>query len=336
MTLHPIFSDGLILQAHQPIRIFGEGGGKVTASFCGITVEKEFCGTKWILELAPLDYGGPYQMNITMDGRTVVLNDIFIGDVYLISGQSNMQFKTKELNDTSDYENNPRLRLFSTTRVSGGERFTPEDGWVNATKDTVGDFSAIGYLFGKELQHKTGHAIGLVSLCQGAAAIQCFLPPYVFQQTPTLDVPFEKRYDMQYSWNRHPSILFEFALTKIAPFSFGAVVWYQGESNCSEAESYLYFDYLQNLIISWRKELCTDDLPFVVVQIHDYTPRDTEHWHRIQKAQETIAEKIPLVKTVFTKDVCEHDRIHPLKKQEVSHRVALALSKFEDRKTVSG
>lgn len=328
MTLNPVFSDGLVIQANQPTRVFGEGGGHVRVEFCGQTIEKDFCGTKWVIELQPLNYGGPYEMKITLDNRLSVLKDVFVGDVFLIAGQSNMQFKLSEINVPEAYAENSNLRLFSTTRVEGGERFTPDDGWVKATTDTVADFSAIGYMFGQELQLKTNHAIGLISLYQGAAAIQCFLPSCVFEQNPHLVIPFERRYDMNYVWNEHPSILFDFALAKISPFSFGGVVWYQGESNCSEEESQIYYDLLHHLITSWRKELCSDNLPFVVIQIHDFIHRDTISWHTIQKAQEEIAEKEKWVKTVITKDVCETDRIHPLRKKEVAHRVVKALTEF--------
>lgn len=330
MTLNPIFSDGLVFQANQSIRIFGEGGGKVKVEFCNEVVEKDFCGTKWVIELQPRSYGGPYEMKITLDNRQIVLKDVFVGDVFLIAGQSNMQFKLSEINVPEEYAENLNLRLFSTTRVQGGERFTPDDGWVKATKDTVGSFSAIGCMFGQELQQKTQHVIGLISLYQGAAAIQCFLPSYVFEQNPHFAIPFEERFDMDYPWNKYPSILFDFVLTKISPFSFGAVVWYQGESNCSVKESEIYEDLLHHLIASWRKELCSEDLPFVVIQIHDYMPRNTVSWHRIQKAQEDISGKEKRVATVFTKDVCETDQIHPLRKKEVAHRVAEAVTKLMD------
>ena len=332
MHLNPMFSDGLVLQANQPVRIFGEGGGTVRVEFCGQTVQNTFCGTKWMVELEPLDYGGPYEMKVTLGNRQSLLNDVYIGDVYLIAGQSNMQWKLSEIGAPEEYADNPLLRLFSTTRVQGGERFDPVDGWVRASTDTAGDFSAIGYLCGQRLQRETGHAIGLVSLYQGAAAIQCFLPSYVFEQNPRFVIPAEERFDMTYPWNAHPSILFDFALTRISPFSFGGVVWYQGESNCSEAESRIYHDLLHWLITSWRKELCSDTLPFVVIQIHDYLPRDTENWHMIQKAQENIANEEELVETVITKDVCETNLIHPLHKKEIANRVAQALTKLMNRR----
>ena len=336
MLLHPVFSDGMVIQANRPIRIFGEGGGTVRVEFCGKTAEKTTVGTKWEVELEPQDYGGPYEMRLYLEQRKVVLSDIYVGDVFLIAGQSNMQLKMSEIGSREEYPeeytDNPGLRLLSTARVQGGERFEPTDGWVKASPDTTGDFSAVGYLCGNRIRKKTGHAVGLISLYQGAAAIQCFLPSYVFAENPQFCIPENERFDMAYPWNSHLSILFDFALTRIAPYSFGGVVWYQGESNCSEAESRLYRDMLHHLIHSWRKELRADTLPFVVIQIHDYLPRDTASWHAIQKAQEDIAETERLVETVRTRDVCETNLIHPLHKTEVAYRAAEAWMRLMEKR----
>lgn len=339
MLLNPIFTDGMVLQANQPIRIFGstqstvgEGGGTVRVDFCGQTAENTFRQPEWLLELAPVDYGGPYEMKITLDGRTVTLHDIYVGDVYLISGQSNMQFKLAAMEKPELAADNPLVRLYSTTRVEGGERFTPADGWVKAAVDTTPDFSAIGFLFGQRIQQDTGHAVGLVTLYQGAAAIQCFLPQYVFDENPQFVIPFDQRYDMGFPWNEVNSIFFDFTLKKLSPFSFGGVVWYQGESNCSEAEGKIYHDMLREMIRAWRKELRTDDLPFAVVQIHDYIPRDTVSWHTIQKAQEDIASEEPFVRTIITKDVSETDLIHPLNKAPVAYRAAEAIMELQSER----
>lgn len=84
------------------MRVFGTGGGNIRIDFCGKTYAAEKTGAAWCMELAPGDYGGPYEMTVTMDGRTQVLRDLYFGDVYLLSGQSNMQFKLKEADYTED------------------------------------------------------------------------------------------------------------------------------------------------------------------------------------------------------------------------------------------
>ena len=167
MRLNALFCDGAIFQANKPVRVFGTGGGNIRIDFCGKTYAAEKTGAAWCMELAPGDYGGPYEMTVTMDGRTQVLHDLYFGDVYLLAGQSNMQFKLKQAEYTEDMcEDDALLRLFSTERVDSGERFFPQDGWVKAQKTTVTDWSCIGYFVGRELRKQTGKAIGLIGCYQ--------------------------------------------------------------------------------------------------------------------------------------------------------------------------
>lgn len=193
-----MFCDGAVFQANKPIRIFGTGGGKVDIDFLGKNYSAEIVGVEWEIELPPMQYGGPYEMNVTMDGRKLTLHDIYIGDVYLLAGQSNMQFKLKE----SDYGEDMRaddslLRLFSTERVNGGESFFVQDGWIKAKKTNVAEWSCIGYFVGKELRKRTGHAVGIIACYQGAADIQTYLPDSAFTNQSFI-IPEKERFDMEY------------------------------------------------------------------------------------------------------------------------------------------
>lgn len=322
-----MFCDGAIFQANKPIRLFGTGGGRLEINFCGNSFEAEKVGAHWEAELPAMPYGGPYEMEITLDGRKQTLHDLYLGDVYVLAGQSNMQFKLRE----SDYDlalckKDSRLRLFSTERVQGGERFFPQDGWILADETNTADWSCLGYLIGKELREKTGHAVGLITCYQGAADLQCFLPDSAFEN-PAFRIPEQERFDYDYPWNKGHSLLYDFQVKQITPYSAAAVIWYQGESNASPKESELYGEMLSCLIQSWRRDFKDEGLPFIVVQIADYKGRDNAFWHRIQQAQEEIQQKEPFVKTVISRDVCESTDIHPKRKYELAKRIAEAISK---------
>ena len=330
LKLNSLFTDGLVLQANRPIRIFGEGAGTIVVTLGSTTADRSFTEEAWVLELPAMPYGGPYEMHIMLNGEKTVLRDVYIGDVYLIAGQSNMQLKFREMErPAEEYIGAPLLRLYTNPRLEE-EPFSPEDGWVTATPETVGNFSAIGYLAGWELQETTGHAVGLITLYQGAAAIQCFIPATVFDRHPELVIPAADRFDMAYPWNEKNGILFDLNVLAIAPFSVGGVIWYQGESNCSDAESAVYADLLREMIAAWRETMQDKQLPFAIVQIHDYQYRDYPAWHRIQEAQAAVAAADERAALIVTKDVCEHDQIHPLKKQEVAHRVVKVLLKWQE------
>lgn len=325
MRLNALFCDGAIFQANKPVRIFGTGGGNLEIEFCGKTYAEEKTGACWCMELAPGDYGGPYEMTVTMDGRTQVLRDLYFGDVYLLAGQSNMQFKLKQAEYTEDMcEDDALLRLFSTERVDSGERFFPQDGWVKAQKTTVTDWSCIGYFVGRELRKQTGKAIGLIGCYQGAADIQTFLPESAFEN-PAFQLADKDRFDIHYPWNAGHSQLYNFQVKQLLPVSLAAVLWYQGESNDSDKESLVYGEMLSCLIASWRAAFQDEALPFAVVQIADFDGRNNVYWHRIQKAQEEISQTEANVSTVISRDVCETSDIHPKKKYELAMRLVKAI-----------
>ena len=322
MRLNEIFCDGAVFAANKPIRIFGTGGGLAEIEFFGKSYSAEMVGAKWEMELPPMPYGGPYEMNVTLDGRKQTLHDIYIGDVYLLAGQSNMQFKLKE----SDYGEDMRgddwlLRLFSTERVSAGESFFVQDGWVKAKKTNAGEWSCIGYFVGKELRKRCGHAVGLIACYQGAADIQAYLPDSAFSN-PSFAIPDDDRFDMEYPWNEGHSQLYNFQLKQVIPYQCTAVLWYQGESNVPKKESAVYGDMLSCLFESWRAAFKDKELPFVVVQIADFVGRDHAFWHKIQQIQEEIQHKEKNVITVVSRDVCESTDIHLKKKYELAMRIA--------------
>ena len=136
-------------------------------------------------------------------------------------------------------------------------------------------------------------------------------------------VPDEQKYTdkVRYPAFNYEGKMYEICFSKIAPFAFSAVVWYQGESNTSEAESKIYGKQLEILIHSWREDLRDYSLPFSVVQIHELIPRLTEEWKRIQSEQKRVAARVPNTHLVVSRDVCETDVIHPKNKSRLAKRV---------------
>lgn len=326
MRLNDLFCDNVVFQANKPIRIFGTGGGEVEVELCGNRVKELSVGTDWQVELPPMPYGGPYELAVSLDGKKQTFQNVYIGDVYILGGQSNMQFKL----GMSDYntelcENDSMLRLFSTERVEKGESFFPQDGWVMADTANAANWSCLGYLVGKELREKNGYAVGLITCYQGAAKIQCFLPKEAFEDS-AINIPQEDRYDSQYPWNRVDSLLYDFQVKKIAPFSVAGVIWYQGESNSSDKESEIYGKMLSALIYYWRVAFKDEDLPFTVIQLADYIYANKEAWRKIQQAQYEIQFSEKNVKTVICRDICESNDIHPKQKSELAKRIAYTLS----------
>ncbi len=324
VTLNPIFASGMVLQANKTIRIFGDGDGFVSVTLFGETKSTASNG-KWLVEFDPHNYGGPYEMTVTLDGAIKELDNIYFGDVYLLSGQSNIQFKMWERKEPSDiYEGNENVRLFTVDRIEENteERFGIKDGWITLTKENAKDFSAIGYYLSQELAKD--RKIGLIACYQGASVIQSWLQKDVALR-PELQVE-NKFADLEWFpiWNID-GLLYNYMLSKIIPFSMASVIWYQGESNASIDEAKIYLRFLDALTSSWREDFMDDALEFIIIQLADYDERNTEGWHLIQEAQLKAQDELKNVKTVICRDVCETNDIHPRSKKELSLRIAKAL-----------
>lgn len=147
-----------------------------------------------------------------------------------------------------------------------------------------------------------------------------------------LDIPSEKlHHDWKqpgYFWNR-PGMLYHFMLERLIPYSFGNVVWYQGESNTSIAESEIYGDLLRMMIDNWRAVFHDDKLPFAVVVIADF--REGEDWEGVQKAQEDAQNHIDGVVSVKSGDISEKHMIHPVTKWRLAKRI---FSAMRDKHTI--
>lgn len=360
MNLNSIFSDHMILQANKPVRVFGLGAGSVTVELADKTAAITATGSNWLVELPAFDYGGPYEMTVTLNGEVKQFTDIWFGDVYLLSGQSNNQFKLWQSNTPKEYyADNDSLRLFTVDRLEDegkhvwtaegwksfrkdgtpgcfdGEHYEAKDGWIPAQADLVQFWPALGYLFGIELLKTSDRKIGLIACYQGASVIQSWIPAHHLEGTE-LDIPFALRSDSfknpEYIWNGD-GILYEGMLKTILPIPMKAVVWYQGEANTTGADSshHIYAGMLTSLIDKWRLDFQDDRLPFIVIQIHDYIHglnRKNGDWRAVQAAQEAVCNTVAHTHLVKSNDVCETDDIHPKSKLALSLRIADTIKNF--------
>ena len=329
MKLDTIFSSNMVFAAGKPIRIYGEGKGIAEITFADKTVKVYSDCDRWLVELEPMQYGGPYVLKAVFDNEDVVLDDIYVGDVYLFAGQSNMQFKLRESTaPESMYETNDMLRLFSTDRIEKTDRFTSKDGWVKSEKDEVGDWSAIAYLVSNEISKTKGNAVGVIAAYQGASVIESWLPEGLTDELGISLADDEKYFDHFYEdfkdWNQDGK-LYSYALMQIFPFAVSGVIWYQGESDTTVEEARIYDKELSALIHVVREGFLDNELPFIVVQIADFDRRIDEAWKLLQRKQYDIQFTESNVKTVISADVCESDDIHPPTKHKLAHRIAMRL-----------
>ena len=191
VSLAKIFQDNMVLQRGKPCTIWGNAaaGEKITCTF----QQRNYTATaakngKWKVELPAQNAGGPYDL-VFKGNNTISLHNVLFGDVWICGGQSNMQFKVKELavkETDSILDNNPNLRIFTVNiatdlvprqDIAGGE-------WKVSTVDDIQNFSAVAFFFGRFIQQKLNIPIGLISDNLGATSVEEWMSPEAVQQFP--------------------------------------------------------------------------------------------------------------------------------------------------------
>lgn len=193
VTLPHVISDGMVLQRDLPLPIWGWAapGERIT-----VTLGEQKLSTtadedgRWLLRLEPFSAPGPHEMIVTGKNR-IVLKDILVGEVWIASGQSNMQMSVNasanatEETAAADY---PRIRLFSVPRKLAGLPAADVDAkWEVCSSKTVAGFSAAAYYFGRELHKKLDVPVGLINSSWGGTRIEPWTPPFGFAAVPAVE-----------------------------------------------------------------------------------------------------------------------------------------------------
>lgn len=323
MKLAPIFNHHAIFQANKPICIFGSGTGTAEVVFDGEHHKTASVNDAWCVTLSPRSYGGPYELLVTLNGKTSVYTDIYVGEVLLLAGQSNMGLKLhKTTFPEEQYEENPLLRYFAAERFGEEDRTAPQDGWIFCTKKNAAYFSALGYHLGMRMSREMKIAVGLVACYLGSSKIESWIPKEIAEREEFY-LPPEEKFDSPYVHGEHnaPGKLYGIRQQSVVPYTLGRVIWYQGESNTGSGEWRIYTRLLAELINRWRKDFADPTLPFTVVQIADWDARNDDAWRGIQRAQEQIVDFAKNVTVVRSADLCEHDDIHPPTKIHLANRI---------------
>jgi sialate O-acetylesterase len=286
---------------------------------------------QWAGSIGPLTAGGPYDM--TVSGKnTVVLHDVLVGDVWLASGQSNMEFPLEGSGEwkTGVYHaeqevaaaHYPRVRLFKVQRKVA---FSPAqdvdgDGWVAVTPDTVGNFSAVAYLFGRELHERYRIPIGMIETDWGGTVAEAWVSETGLKAFPEFREPAAAN-----DHNR-PSVLFNGMVNPLTHFRIKGVIWYQGEANAMDNRAAQYRRLFPALIEDWRSQWAYQ-VPFLFVQLAGYGHNEAEpaeySWAELREAQ-SMALSLPATGMATAIDIGDENDIHPKDKQDVAHRLVLA------------
>lgn len=332
----PYLCDSMVLQRGIPLPLEGTAtpGSTVEVSFAGhtVTTEADTQGV-WQVTIPALEASSRNRtMEIRSGGETVTIRDILVGEVWLAGGQSNMAFKVRgmEFDDRlalirdADYSD---IRCYYRANVvSGGKQLDTSDRpWSGAYGRSIYDWSAVAYLFARELHRELGVPVGIVNCSHGGSTAEAWISPEAFASDPALKAAVGKVYDGIGSHYKNPSVLYEKMLARFRGLTVRGVIWYQGESNGYFPEQYATL--FPGLIADWRRFFGNDNLPFIFAQLPSYrVPGDKsgERWARLRQSQLNTARTVPHTAMVVTADCGDAENIHPKNKYPVGIRFAVA------------
>jgi len=361
-----VIGDNMVLQRGMEVPIWGSAspGERVTVKMAGKVAEATADKNgRWGVKIGPFDAGGPHEMTIA--GRNpVTYRNVLVGEVWVCSGQSNMEWPMNAtMNATEEIAaaSYPKIRLFHVPRTSAA---TPQEdvegSWKETTPDSVRDFSAVGYFFGRHLHKELGVPVGLINSSWGGTAAEWWTTPGTLEKDPDLlhivedwrklvEGYEESLKDYQAfleRWeettkktgmegkptppnppdpNTRPGGLYNGMIAPLIPYGIRGVTWYQGETNAGRA--FEYRKLFPAMIRDWREHWGEGDFPFLFVQLANFGERKPEPgesaWAELREAQ-SMTLSLPNTAMAIIIDIGEANDIHPKNKQDVGKRLALA------------
>lgn len=328
IRLPSILGSHMVLQQQSKVKLWGWSAPAenitITVSWDTTTyVTKGNRGARWATEINTPKAGGPYTIKIK-GSNEIILEDVMIGEVWVCSGQSNMEWSAdqglQQSKDEAPKATNKNIRFFYVPKSTSS---SPQDDvqarWVVCTPNEMLHFSAIGYFFGKQIYQSTGFPIGLINSNWGGTPAEVWTPADIILQDEELRKAADKLQAFDW-WPYQSGEAYNAMIHPITNFSIAGALWYQGESN---VETYYGYKRLfTSMIDAWRKAW-GKEFPFYFVQIAPYAYSD-EHIHGayLREAQ-TQAASHPKTGMVVISDLVDNVKdIHPNLKREVAARLA--------------
>ena len=374
-----LFSDHMVLQSGMAVPVWGAAtpGEAVTVTLNGQKQSATASADgKWMVRLKSLKPGGPFRMTIA-GNNTIVINDVLVGEVWLGSGQSNMAFtvskKKASYAGLVDEEreiaeaNYPQIRMFTGKTAKTYEPQTEIQGeWQICNPDNVPGFSAVGYLFARDLHRELRQPVGFLTLAFGASTAESWIrretvaadpllkpmldhfdeavqfyrtkpdaPPSEAPQPPqTINArpgppPARQRDPVQDQHN--PTVLFNGMINPVIPYAIRGAIWYQGESIVGGKEGVaLYPHVMETLIKDWRKLWGEGGFPFFVVQLPAL--QNISNNPLVREGQAAVL-SLPRTGMAVTIDIGDPKDVHPHNKAPLGERLTrMAMANVYGRK----
>lgn len=336
IKLPALIGNNMVLQQKEQIIIWGwdDAGEKVNIQTSWDNQNYESTTSQngvWQQVVNTPQAGGPYEIKIADRNFDITLKNIMIGEVWLCSGQSNMEYQMKDLGvweawqtmtgNNPDKNTHPYLRLFTVQRdTSETERDDCKGIWQIADSTAVDNFSATAYFFGKYLSETLHVPVGLISAAWGGTPAETWIPIDRIKSNPDLE-GFLKSPNKASLWSGYPGKTYNGMIKPVTNYKIKGVIWYQGESNVKDYR--LYPLLMENLITTWRTNWKNPEMPFYFVQIAPFTYENPVTGALLREAQQKCL-NIPNTGMAVTLDLVDNvTDIHPKNKWDVGKRLSL-------------
>lgn len=338
------FGDNMVLQRNTEVNIWGYASPGCDLKIIGSWNNKDTARVKvdhygkWKTKLKTGAAGGPYEIDILGDngylgpGKDKIRN-VMLGEVWLCSGQSNMEFTfshgvgnpEKEI-PAADY---PDIRIFTVPKIaSGREQEMCFGRWETCTPEVTKRTSAVAYFYARQLHKKLNVPVGIVIAAWGGVNAEVWVKDSLIAADPEL-LEISKKYEVLPWWPCEPGVCYNTMIRPFVPFSFAGCIWYQGEGNAHKNTCWGYDRLMRLLIQSWRDDF-GKNLPFYFVQIAPFNYARGWYGHYLREQQTKTSLYDDHIGMIVISDLIDGNtkNIHPANKWDVGDRLAnLALAK---------
>ena len=345
ISLNPLFSDHMVLQQKSAVNIFGsaEPNEKITLKasfFKGALKGTADINGNWSISFKTPKYGGPYSIKITGSDDKVMISDVYIGEVWLASGQSNMEFPldslSKGYNGPVDFRkqvaeaNFPLIRQYLVKDVVSRKELSTQQGeWLLCQPQNARRMSALAYFFSRNLHLDLKVPVGIINASWGGTSIGSWMRAMDLKTFPSDLVRLNKiTHDSVKVNENYPSVLYNGMISPLKDYVIKGVIWNQGENSINNPSDYA--ERMRSLISGWRTTFKNEILPFLYVQMapYNYQLRPKQWFWGTSTSlgylveQQTEVLQTPNVYMARTGDIGELKNIHYRNKEDVGIRLA--------------
>ena len=344
ITLPSIIGNNMVLQRQTDAALWGKADANAQVTVITSWNEKKYsvkadAEGNWRLKVQTPAAGGPYEISFREsdgdrsrkgdreNGASITLSNVLIGEVWVCSGQSNMEMPLKgyrnqpilNANEILTTANEPMIRLFHLERAaSATELFDCKGAWEVSSSGSAVTFSAVAFQFAKKLHEILGVPVGVIQSGWGGTPIEAWTDKESLASVPNVELPLPS--DSVEAGRLVSTCLYNGMIAPIAGFGIKGFLWYQGEANRARPEQYAQL--MEAMVSGWRREWGNDSLAFYYAQIAPYEyPSHAATVPYLREAQLKAMDLIPFSGMAVSMDVGSPTTIHPPDKTTIAERL---------------